>query len=79
MDKADLIELFGWSESEWLDKTAGSAIRRIGYERWLRNIAIALGNAPKSKAVVNALKSRLESESELVREHVHWALLQHET
>ena len=77
LDSADLVELFGWSESDWLEKTAGSAIRRIGYERWLRNIAVALGNARTSPAVIAALESRRRCDSQLVAEHVEWALQQH--
>lgn len=76
LDSAGLVELFAWTETEFLKKTEGSAIRRIGYERWLRNIAIALGNAPKSHVVIEALKSRLQDTSEIVREHVQWALSQ---
>lgn len=72
-----LIELFGWSEEEFLEKTAGSAIRRIGYERWLRNIAVALGNAPSTSATIAALQARTCDASELVQEHVAWALAQH--
>jgi epoxyqueuosine reductase len=77
LDQAQLIDLFAWSEADFLEKTSGSAIRRIGHERWLRNIAIALGNAPSSAAVTAALEERLEHPSELVREHVQWALAQH--
>ena len=77
LDDADLVELFGWSEAEWLQKTEGSAIRRIGYERWLRNVAVALGNARTTHEVVAALRSRLDSDSELVRDHVEWALGRH--
>lgn len=77
LDNAELTDLFSWSESKWLEKTEGSAIRRIGYESWLRNIAIALGNAATTPAVVSALNARRESESEIVAEHVHWALAQH--
>lgn len=69
-----LVELFNWSEEEFLKKTEGSAIRRIGYECWLRNIAVALGNAPRDEAIVHALLSKLDHPSELVREHVEWAL-----
>jgi epoxyqueuosine reductase len=69
--------LFGWSEEEFLHNTAGSAIRRIGYTRWLRNIAVALGNATSSAAVIAALNARSSDKSELVREHVEWALNQH--
>jgi epoxyqueuosine reductase len=74
LDAPGLVELFAWSEAEFLAKTEGSAIRRIGYERWLRNIAVALGNAPQTPQVVTALRSRLNDSSELVREHVQWAL-----
>jgi epoxyqueuosine reductase len=77
LDVAELADLFAWSEDDWLEKTEGSAIRRIGYERWLRNIAVALGNATTSSKVVNALRSRLNSDSELVIDHVKWALEQH--
>lgn len=78
LDTAELTELFNWSEATWLEKTEGSAIRRVGYERWLRNIAVALGNATKTRAVVDALRKRENSTSELVTEHVKWALQQHE-
>ena len=77
LDSTTLIELFSWTEDEFLQKTEGSAIRRIGYERWLRNIAVALGNCPDKKDVVTALEARIGHESELVREHVTWALEQH--
>jgi len=77
LDDVELSELFGWSENEWLEKMAGSAIRRIGYATWLRNIAVALGNAETCPAVIGALKSRREDESMIVREHVTWALSQH--
>lgn len=73
----DLAELLLWDEETFLAKTAGSAIRRIGYERWLRNVAVALGNAPRSEAVVNALLHRRAHPSALVREHVDWALGRH--
>jgi epoxyqueuosine reductase len=79
LDHAPLTELFAWSEAQFLERTSGSAIRRIGYERWLRNLAVALGNAPSSPAVLAALGSRSQHGSELVREHVHWALAQHRT
>ena len=72
-----LVELFGWSEAEFHERLAGSAIYRIGYERWLRNLAVGLGNAPKSEAVVDALKARGDHPSTLVREHVGWALERH--
>jgi len=77
LDRAPLAELFAWSEAEFLTRTEGSAIRRIGYECWLRNIAVALGNAPRTPAVLAALKSRADHPSELVREHVQWALARH--
>jgi epoxyqueuosine reductase len=71
---ADLIELFSWTEEQFLKKTEGSAIRRIGYECWLRNIAVALGNAPFDAKIVQSLQSRLNFPSDLVKEHVLWAL-----
>lgn len=74
----DLTELFSWTETEFLQRTEGSAIRRIGYECWLRNIAVALGNAPSSPEVITALRSRVNEPSALVREHVEWALIQHQ-
>ncbi len=70
-----LLELFRWSETEFLDYTQGSAIRRIGYQRWLRNIAVALGNAPYSDNIVQALKAKAPQVDELVREHINWALV----
>ena len=76
LDRATLVELFAWSEEEFLRRTEGSAIRRTGYEGWLRNIAVALGNAPASAAIVKALQARAAHPSELVREHVAWALAQ---
>jgi len=78
LDDVAMSELFCWSEEQWLTRTEGSAIRRIGFERWLRNIAIGLGNARTSPAVVNALNQRRDYDSELVREHVIWALQQHD-
>ncbi len=71
-----LLSLFAWQEHEFLSHTEGSAIRRIGFERWQRNIAVALGNAPYQAEVVNALEQQLTSCSELVAEHIHWALAQ---
>jgi epoxyqueuosine reductase len=76
LDDASLIELFAWDEAEFKIKLAGSAIYRIGHEQWLRNIAVALGNASKSAEVMSALKLRAGHASDLVREHVDWALLQ---
>ncbi len=77
LDAPRLVELFAWDEAAFLDHTAGSAIRRIGHIRWLRNIAVALGNAPTTQEVIQALQSRSDHPSALVREHVHWALAQH--
>jgi epoxyqueuosine reductase len=77
LDRASLIELFGWTEQEFRSRHAGSAILRIGYERWLRNIAVGLGNAETSPEVISALRARLDHPSALVREHVAWALAQH--
>jgi epoxyqueuosine reductase len=77
LDNATLIALFAWSQAEFDERLQGSAIRRIGHERWLRNIAIALGNAPTSEATIASLRSRENHPSELVREHVAWALAQH--
>jgi len=77
LDDVSLVELFAWDEAEFKIKLAGSAIYRIGYEQWLRNIAVALGNAPKSVVVSAALQSRAGHSSELVREHVAWALARH--
>ena len=74
LDAPRLVELFAWTEAEFLERTAGSAIRRIGYVRWLRNIAIALGNAGPSAERDAALASRSEHPSEVVREAVRWAL-----
>ncbi|MCW8829838.1 MAG: tRNA epoxyqueuosine(34) reductase QueG [Gammaproteobacteria bacterium] len=75
LDAATLIELFGWDEETFLKKTEGSAIRRIGHESWLRNIAVAMGNAPRSEELIIALVQRRHHPSEIVREHVGWALL----
>jgi epoxyqueuosine reductase len=77
LDNAQLITLFAWTQSQFLAYTEGSAIRRIGHERWLRNLAIALGNAPTDKATLAALTARVDDASPLVREHVMWALGQH--
>ena len=81
LDNATLVELFAWSESDFNDKLAGSAIRRIGYERWLRNLAVGMGNAlhtlgvvPAAQLIADALKARADHPSALVREHVAWAL-----
>ena len=77
LDQATLVDLFAWEEDEFLRRTEGSAIRRSGHERWLRNIAVALGNAPRTDAVIAALESRREHASPVVREHVEWALQRH--
>jgi epoxyqueuosine reductase len=77
LDRADLVDLFQWTESEFRDRLAGSAIHRIGYERWSRNVAVGLGNAPTSDEVIGALRQRAADPSELVREHVAWALSRH--
>jgi len=74
LDARSLVDLFGWTEAEFLSHTEGSAIRRIGYVQWLRNIAVALGNAPHSAEIVAALRARENDASDLVREHVRWAL-----
>lgn len=77
LDNSTLAELFMWTEEEFLKRTQGSPIRRTGYERWLRNLAVGLGNAPSTIPVLEALKARLDYPSELVQEHVLWALQQH--
>ena len=76
LDVASLLELFAWSEEEFLKNLEGSAIRRIGIERWQRNISIALGNAPSSALIIEALTEKYEVASEMVREHINWALEQ---
>lgn len=76
LESPQLLELFTWTEAEFLHKTEGSAIRRIGYECWLRNIAVALGNAPRDEKIIAVLKANAEHTSALVREHVTWALEQ---
>ncbi|MBO6558300.1 MAG: tRNA epoxyqueuosine(34) reductase QueG [Pseudomonadales bacterium] len=76
LEDADLLELFGWSEATFLKNTEGSAIRRTGYEGWLRNLAVALGNMKTSSQLVSLLRSRL-GYSDLVDEHIKWALKQH--
>ena len=77
LDDIDLSNLFMWSEEEFLEKTQGSPIRRAGYESWLRNIAIALGNAESSVEVLRVLHSKKDDPSEIVKEHVNWAIEQH--
>jgi epoxyqueuosine reductase len=77
LDDVSLVALFAWTEDEFNRRFEGSAIRRIGHERWLRNIAVALGNAPTSARVVGALRAHASHPSEIVREHVAWALARH--
>ncbi|WP_446830647.1 tRNA epoxyqueuosine(34) reductase QueG [Candidatus Foliamicus sp.] len=74
LDDSALATLFAWSEEEWRENTRGSALRRAGYLGWLRNIAVALGNAPRSAPAIEALRRRTSHASDLVREHVSWAL-----
>lgn len=77
LDKATLAELFAWSEAEFMQRTEGSPLRRSGHARWLRNLAIALGNAPTTPDVVAALQARRDIDDDMVREHVEWALRRH--
>ena len=77
LDGATLVELFAWSEDTFLRRTEGMAIRRTGYEGWLRNIAVGLGNAPTTPGVLEALRQRADHPSAIVREHVEWALRRH--
>jgi epoxyqueuosine reductase len=77
LDRATLVELFGWSEAEFDERLRGSPIRRIGHERWLRNLAVGLGNAPTSPDVISSLQQKANHPSALVREHVLWALTRH--
>ncbi|HJN50923.1 MAG: tRNA epoxyqueuosine(34) reductase QueG [Pseudomonadales bacterium] len=79
LDSKDLCELFAWTEEQYQTNTTGSAIRRVGYEGWLRNIAVALGNAPADPAIVMSLAGRLQFPSEMVVEHVTWALARQES
>jgi epoxyqueuosine reductase len=80
LDDVGLLELFDWDEATFLTKTEGTAIRRIGYERWCRNIAVALGNAAGMPEIISALKNKLSQDniSSIVKEHVEWALVQQE-
>ncbi len=73
---SDLVSLFNWTEQEYLNNTEGSAIRRIGYEGWLRNIAVGLGNAPQDERIIAALTAKRDECSDLVKEHIDWALTQ---
>jgi len=77
LDSITLVDCFGWDEATFLARTEGSAIRRIGFTQWRRNVAVALGNADTSDAVVQALLSAVDDPSAIVREHVHWALARH--
>ncbi len=77
LDDIDMVTLFRWDEATFLARTEGSAIRRIGYEQWLRNLAVGLGNAATSADVIAALEEKRDHDSALVREHVQWALAQH--
>jgi epoxyqueuosine reductase len=77
LDDIELVECFLWTEAEFLKRMEGSAILRIGYDQWLRNIAIGLGNAKTSEIIVNALKNRYHEASVVVKEHISWALAQH--
>ena len=79
LDRSSLVTLFGWDEADFERYTEGSAIRRLGHERWLRNVAVALGNAPTTAGVLRALRARRSHPSPLVREHVTWALARHQS
>ena len=74
LDQATLLELFAWDETTFLSRLEGSPIRRIGFDRWLRNLAVALGNAPPDQAIIAALNTRSDHPSAMVREHLQWAL-----
>ncbi len=78
LDDSSLVELLAWTQDDFEVRLAGSPIRRIGYQQWLRNLAVGLGNAPTLPSVVQALKNRSNDSSALVQEHVRWALKQHE-
>jgi epoxyqueuosine reductase len=76
LDNPALITLFNWTETEFLSRTEGSAIRRIGFDCWQRNIAVAMGNAPQSADILEALAARLVTASPMVAEHINWAIEQ---
>ncbi|HEB87470.1 MAG TPA: tRNA epoxyqueuosine(34) reductase QueG [Gammaproteobacteria bacterium] len=76
LDAPRLLSLFEWTEESFLTRTEGSPLRRMGHQRWLRNIAVALGNAPADAAIIRALEQKKETASELLREHLHWSLAQ---
>ncbi len=82
LDAPGLLELFAWTEEEFLNNTEGSAIRRIGHQRWLRNIAVALGNAPTSEKIITALMQRKQdaekAQDTMLTEHIEWAINQHQ-
>ena len=77
LERSSLVEMMAWEEADYLRHTEGTAMRRIGHVQWLRNVAVALGNAPHDEAAVTALRARAGHPSELVREHVSWALERH--
>mgnify|MGYP002760066995 FL=1 len=77
LENAELAQMFLWDEPTFLRKTEGGPLRRAGYERWLRNLAVGLGHAPSPIPVIEALKARRDDASPLVREHVEWALARH--
>jgi len=79
LDDSQLIDLFLWTEAEFLKNTEGSPIRRIGYERWLRNLAVGLGNANQSSEIINALEQKKEIVSPMVKEHIEWAILRQQS
>ena len=74
LDNQSLLSLFNWSEREFNEKTLGSPIKRIGYERWLRNLAVGLGNAPGCPEILESLKERKKGSSPLLEEHISWAI-----
>jgi epoxyqueuosine reductase len=76
LNTQELLDVFAWDEATFLNKTEGSAIRRIGHERWLRNIAVALGNTSVNEQAIAALQTKASHDSALVKEHVQWALAQ---
>ena len=76
LDNSELLTLFQWTEAQFLERTAGSPIRRIGYPRWLRNLAVGLGNAPHNPAIIQALEQRRPEVDEMVAEHIDWAIAQ---
>ena len=76
LDQQSLLSLWQWSEADFLQRTEGSPIRRIGYQQWRRNLAIALGNAPTNEAIIVALSQVRDQSSELLKEHIDWAIAQ---